>query len=40
MAENHCIRARRCFLGWKIIDEKWKVVTEFINYLVPPTEMG
>jgi ketosteroid isomerase-like protein len=29
----------RCFLGWKMIDGEWKVVSEFVNYLVPPTEM-
>jgi ketosteroid isomerase-like protein len=29
----------RCFLGWKRIDGEWKVITEFVNYLVPPTEV-
>lgn len=29
----------RCFLGWKKIDGEWKVVSEFVNYLVPPTEI-
>lgn len=30
----------RCFLGWQRIEGEWKVITEFVNYLVPPTEMG
>jgi ketosteroid isomerase-like protein len=29
----------RCFLGWKKLDGEWKVVTEFVNFLVPPTVM-
>lgn len=27
----------RCFLGWEKIDGEWKVVSEFINFLEPPT---
>jgi uncharacterized protein (TIGR02246 family) len=27
----------RCTLNWEKIDGEWKVVSEFINYLVPPT---
>jgi ketosteroid isomerase-like protein len=33
-AEHHI---GRCFLGWRKIDGEWKVVSEFINFLVPPT---
>jgi ketosteroid isomerase-like protein len=29
----------RCFLGWQKIDGEWKVVSEFVNFLIPPTEM-
>lgn len=29
----------RCILNWEKIDGEWKVVSEFVNYLVPPTEM-
>lgn len=29
----------RCVLNWQKIDGKWKIVSELINYLVPPTEM-
>jgi ketosteroid isomerase-like protein len=27
----------RCLLNWEKIDGEWKVVSEFINFLVPPT---
>lgn len=30
----------RCILNWEKIDGEWKVVSEFVNYLVPPTEMA
>ena len=33
-AEHHI---GRCILNWEKIDGEWKVVSEFINYLVPPT---
>lgn len=29
----------RCTLNWEKIDGEWKVVSEFVNYLVPPTEI-
>lgn len=29
----------RCFLGWQKINGEWKVVSEFINYIQPPTEI-
>lgn len=29
----------RCILGWQKINGEWKIVSEFINYLVPPTEI-
>lgn len=35
-AEHHI---GRCTLNWEKVDGKWKVVTEFVNYLVPPTEI-
>ena len=35
-AEHHI---GRCILNWEKVDGQWKVVTEFINYLVPPTEI-
>lgn len=28
----------RCILNWEKIDGEWKVVSEFVNYLDPPTE--
>jgi uncharacterized protein (TIGR02246 family) len=27
----------RCTLEWKKVDGKWKVISEYINYLQPPT---
>jgi ketosteroid isomerase-like protein len=33
-AEHHI---GRCTLNWEKIDGEWKVVSEFVNYLVPPT---
>jgi uncharacterized protein (TIGR02246 family) len=30
----------RCILNWEKIDGEWKVVSEFINYLEPPTELA
>lgn len=30
----------RCTLEWKKIDGKWKVVSEYINYLQPPTPVN
>ena len=30
----------RCFLGWKKLGGEWKVVTEFANFLIPPTTEG
>ncbi len=33
-AEHHI---GRCTLNWEKIDGEWKVVTEFVNYLDPPT---
>jgi ketosteroid isomerase-like protein len=35
-AEHHI---GRCTLNWEKIDGNWKVVSEYINYLVPPTEI-
>lgn len=35
-AEHHI---GRCTLNWDKIDGQWKVVSEFVNYLVPPTEI-
>jgi len=35
-AEHHI---GRCPLNWEKIDGEWKVVSEFVNYLVPPTEL-
>ena len=29
----------RCFLGWQKIDGEWKVVSQIVNFIVPPTEM-
>ena len=29
----------RCVLTWQKIDGEWKVVSEFINYVEPPTSM-
>lgn len=29
----------RCVLNWQKIDGKWQIVSELINYLVPPTEI-
>lgn len=36
-AEHHI---GRCILNWEKIDGEWKVVSEFINYLEPPTELA
>jgi ketosteroid isomerase-like protein len=36
-AEHHI---GRCILNWEKIDGEWKVVSEFINYLDPPTELA
>lgn len=33
-AEHHI---GRCILNWQKIDGQWKVVSEFLNYLEPPT---
>ena len=35
-AEHHI---GRCTLNWEKIDGKWQVVSEYINYLKPPTAM-
>jgi ketosteroid isomerase-like protein len=35
-AEHHI---GRCTLTWEKIDGNWQVVSEYINYLVPPTEV-
>ncbi len=35
-AEHHI---GRCTLTWEKIDGSWQVVSEYINYLVPPTEI-
>lgn len=35
-AEHHI---GRCILNWEKIDGEWKVVSEFVNYLVPPTAL-
>jgi len=35
-AEHHI---GRCTLNWEKIDGNWQVVSEYINYLVPPTEI-
>jgi uncharacterized protein (TIGR02246 family) len=29
----------RCLLVWRKINGQWKVVTEFINYVEPPTDL-
>ena len=29
----------RCILNWEKIDGEWKVTSEYINYLVPPTQI-
>jgi ketosteroid isomerase-like protein len=29
----------RCILAWQKVNGQWKVVTEFINYLDPPTDL-
>jgi ketosteroid isomerase-like protein len=34
-AEHHI---GRCILNWEKIDGEWKVVSEFIYFLVPPTQ--
>ena len=36
-AEHHI---GRCILNWEKIDGEWKVVSEYINYLEPPTELA
>lgn len=36
-AEHHI---GRCILNWEKIDGEWKVVSEFINYLEPPTALA
>lgn len=30
----------RCFLAWRKINGEWKVVSEFIQYVVPPTDVA
>ncbi len=30
----------RCFVAWRKINGEWKVVSEFVQYLVPPTDIA